>query len=66
MQHDTQLGEIYDYIVQTMETQKKLLPFTILYGDGSRWNNKLNLFLTTYQHIKKITLETKVCPVQPH
>lgn len=58
------VGLIYDYIVKTMETQKKLLPFTTLYGDGSRWDNKLKLFLTTYQHIKKIVIETKICPIQ--
>ena len=66
MQQDTQLGEIYDYIVQTMETQKKLLPFTTLYGDGSRWNNQLKLFLTTYQHIRKIALENQICPIQSY
>jgi hypothetical protein len=57
-------GTIYDYIVKTMETQKKLLPFAVLYGDGSRWNNQLRLFLTTYQCIKKITIENNICPIQ--
>jgi hypothetical protein len=66
MKNNNQLGEIYDYIVQTMETQKKLLPFTILYGDGSRWNNELKLFLTTYQHIRQITIENNICPVQSY
>jgi hypothetical protein len=56
-------GTIYDYIVKTIETQNKLLPFTILYGDGTRWNNQLKLFLTTYQHIKKIVLEENLCPI---
>ncbi len=57
------VGTIYDYIVQTIETQKKLLPFTTLYGDGTRWNNELKLFLTTYQHIRKIVLEENLCPI---
>jgi hypothetical protein len=46
----------YDYIVNVTIKQKRLLPAIELYGDGSRWDNKKDIFMATYEQIK-ITLK---------
>jgi hypothetical protein len=52
--------DFYDYVVNVTTTQKKLLPFPILYGDGTRWKKQLKTCLTTYQAIKQIMLENNL------
>ena len=46
----------YDYIVNVTIKQKRLLPAIELYGDGSRWDNRKDIFMATYEQIK-ITLK---------
>jgi hypothetical protein len=52
--------DFYDYVVNVTTTQKKLLPFPILYGDGTRWKKQLKTCLTTYQAIKQIMFENNL------
>ena len=52
--------DFYDYVVNVTTTQKKLLPFPILYGDGTRWKNQLKTCLTTYQALKQIMFENNL------
>lgn len=54
------VSNFYDYIVKVTEVQKKLLPFTELYGDGSRWQNQLKACLYTYQSIRSIMVESNL------
>ena len=51
MEQKQLIKDCYDYIIKTIEVQNKLLPLKILYGDGSRWNNRLDIFSTTYYEI---------------
>lgn len=51
------ISEFYDHILNVTEFQKKLLPFTDLYGDGTRWQKKLSGCLQTYQALRLIMLE---------
>jgi hypothetical protein len=46
------IGEIYDFIADTITKQGRLLPVKTLYGDGSRFKNEWTIFETTYKHIK--------------
>ena len=48
------INECYDYITATLQKQKKLLPINVLYGDGSRFKNRFDIFLLTYEAIKKV------------
>lgn len=46
------IGIIYDYIIDTTIKQKRLLPVSILYGDGTRFENDFNTFCAVYNAIK--------------
>jgi len=59
MEQEKLINDCYDYIVQTIETQNKLLPLNILYGDGSRWNNRLDIFSETYYAIDNLYRQIK-------
>jgi hypothetical protein len=52
------ISNFYDYIVEVTQVQKKLLPFTELYGDGTRWQKKLAGCLQTYQALRLIMLKS--------
>jgi hypothetical protein len=52
--------DFYDYVVNSTTMQKKLLPFPVLYGDGTRWKKQLKTCLTTYQAIKVIMFENNL------
>jgi hypothetical protein len=61
MKYDENLVSImYDYIIDTSITQKKLLPFLDLYGDGTRWNKQKALFEHVYNIIKETIIKNKV------
>jgi hypothetical protein len=51
------ISEFYDHVVKVTETQKRLIPFADIYGDGSRWQNKLSSCMTTYQVIRQILFQ---------
>lgn len=44
----------YDYIVKVTMVQGKLLPADLLYGDGTRWQHRRDIFKATYNQIKNI------------
>lgn len=48
------IADFYDHVVTTTQKQGRLLPFTDLYGDGSRWGQKLLPCLKTYQALRQI------------
>jgi hypothetical protein len=55
MQTEKQIcSEVYDYIVKTCQTQNKLLDINVLYGDGTRWNKRKDIFELVYNEIKKL------------
>lgn len=54
------ISDFYDYVVEVTQVQKKLLPFTELYGDGTRWQKKLAGCLQTYQALRVIMLENEL------
>jgi hypothetical protein len=58
------IEDFYDYVLDTTEVQRKLLPFVILYGDGSRWKNKLKDCLQTYQHLRQILINHDIIDLQ--
>ena len=45
------LSSGYDYIVDTVICQNRLLPKNVLYGDGSIFNKDRKMFETLYQTI---------------
>ena len=48
------LSSGYDYIVNTVICQNRLLPKNVLYGDGSIFNNDRKMFDTLYDTIKEL------------
>jgi hypothetical protein len=48
---DNQIEKTYNYIVGILQTQKKPLPFSVLYGDGSVHNHDKKIFRTTYKEV---------------
>ena len=48
------ISNCYDYIVNVTIKQKRLLPAIELYGDGSRWYNRKDIFMATYEQVKSI------------
>ena len=54
------ISSIYDYILNTLQVQGRLLDKNILYGDGSRFNNDRELFNTTYNTIQQILIDNNL------
>ncbi len=54
------ISSIYDYILNTLQVQGRLLDKTTLYGDGSRFNNDRELFNTTYNTIQQILIDNNL------
>ena len=54
------ISNCYDYIVNVTIKQKKLLPVDYLYGDGSRWDNRKDIFMATYEQVKSILKENNL------
>jgi hypothetical protein len=50
----------YDYIVDVTIKQNKLLPMTVLYGDGSRWDDRKDIFTATYNQIESLLVSNKI------
>jgi hypothetical protein len=40
--------------------QKRLLPAIELYGDGSRWDNRKDIFMATYQRVESLLKENNL------
>jgi hypothetical protein len=57
---DKVYSEAYDYIVNTVITQKRLLGVNELYGDGTRWEMNYYTFCVTYYTIKAILEANKL------
>ncbi len=54
------ISSIYDYILNTLQVQGRLLDKNILYGDGSRFNNDRELFNATYNTIQQILTDNNL------
>jgi len=54
------ISNCYDYIVNVTIKQKRLLPVNELYGDGSRWDNRKDIFMATYEQVKSILKENNL------
>ena len=54
------ISNCYDYIVNVTIKQKRLLPVDYLYGDGSRWDNRKDIFMATYEQVKSILKENNL------
>ena len=57
------LSSGYDYIVNTVICQNKLLPKSVLYGDGSIFNNDKKMFNVLYDTIKELIKNNELCEV---
>jgi hypothetical protein len=54
------ISNCYDYIVNVTIKQKRLLPVDYLYGDGSRWDNRKDIFMATYEQVKSLLKENNL------
>jgi hypothetical protein len=54
------ISNCYDYIVNVTIKQKRLLPVDYLYGDGSRWDNRKDIFMTTYKQVEILLKENNL------
>ena len=57
------LSNGYDYIINTVICQNKLLPKNVLYGDGSIFNNDRKMFDALYDTIKELIENNELCEV---
>jgi hypothetical protein len=54
------ISNCYDYIVNVTIKQKKLLPVDYLYGDGSRWAYRKDVFMATYKQVESLLKENNL------
>jgi hypothetical protein len=54
------ISNCYDYIVNVTIKQKRLLPVDYLYGDGSRWDNRKDIFMITYKQVESLLKENNL------
>ena len=54
------ISNCYDYIVNVTIKQKRLLPATELYGDGSRWKYQKDIFIATYKQVESLLKENNL------
>jgi hypothetical protein len=54
------ISNIYDFIIETTITQKKLLDKKTLFGDGTRFQNDYKTFCFVYNSILNIMIDNKL------
>lgn len=54
------INKFYDHIIEVTKFQGWLMPFSVLYGDGSRFERNKEACIATYEELKKTMIENNI------